>query len=64
MFVFSTENISDSCLEFLIMDKMDIEIYETPQIELWNMHYEGLMCVSSDDSSNEVLGENQGAWNY
>lgn len=43
---------------------MSIKSYETPQIELWNVLYEGLMCVSSDDSSNETVAENQGAWNY
>ena len=43
---------------------MNVETYEPPQIELWSMQYEGLMCVSSDDSSNETVGENQGAWNY
>ena len=42
---------------------MSIKSYETPQVELWDMQYEGFMCVSSDDSSNESVGENQGSWN-
>ena len=41
---------------------MKVDVYESPQIELWNIQCEGFMCLSSSESTNETVDENLGSW--